>query len=73
MSEFKEIRSLLKNYDYRGYINAVNQLKNINYQDLEGNTLLHFCVNYCNNQALLYTMGKKANLDLGNIPFFIFI
>ena len=73
MSDFKRISQKLQNYDYTGYIEEVSQFKNINFQDKDGNTLLHFCVNFCNLPALLYTMGRKANLDLDNVPLSFFL
>ena len=69
MTDFMPIIEALERYDYNGYVELLRNVRNINFQDNDGNTLLHKCVTFCNYPCLLYTMGKKANVDLENIHF----
>lgn len=56
----------LKTGDYFEYVAALSGFENINFQDQDGCSLVHACVNFCNYPALLSTITRNANIDLQN-------
>ena len=66
MSTFRSLTDTLKGFDLEEYIKELSKYKNVNIQDQDGNSLLHYCVINCNYPALLYTMSRKANLNIQN-------
>ena len=66
MSNFRTLTDTLKGFDLEEYIKELSKYKNVNIQDQDGNSLLHYCVINCNYPALLYTMSRKANLNIQN-------
>lgn len=56
----------LKTGDYFEYIAALSGFENIDFQDQDGCSLVHACVNFCNYPALLSTIARNANVDLQN-------
>lgn len=66
VDEFDMLKSKIRDYDFPGLCDGLKYFKNINYQDPDGNTLMHFSVEFCNYPALLYLMNKKGNVSMAN-------
>ena len=65
--EFNDLIEKLKNNDYFAYVFLLKKFININYQGLDGNSLLHACIEFCNYPALLHTLSRKANLEIPGV------
>ena len=74
MSEvFFELIQRIKENDISGFMVSLKRLRNINFRAEDGNSILHACVELCNYPALLYTMSRKAELDIFGVSFNFFV
>ena len=56
----------IENGDPFEFIEHLNGINDLNYQNSIGDSLLHLCISYCNYPALVELLSRNVNLNLKN-------